>query len=357
MTDRQDGSQRVVGVMTGTSIDGIDAALVRLDGRGQHRRAQVLRHISRPLGDLAQSLRDAAEQKPMPSGEMARIALAFGQLHAHVIAELLGEEPVDRIVVHGQTVFHVPPVSWQIINPAPIAVRFGVPVVSDLRQADLAQGGQGAPITPPADWVLYRDSRVSRAVVNLGGYCNMTILPRDDDSLTDVSARVRGFDVCACNQVLDAVARLALKKKYDNDGAAARSGQCDAAASAELLHILRQQRDAGRSLGTGDEAQSWVHNRLHSLKPADLAATAVRAIAHGIGETVHSSGVDEIIVAGGGARNRTLVEQIQGIADRAIRLSDEFGVPIEAREAAAIAILGAVDDGFSIFLPPSCSRS
>lgn len=339
--------------MTGTSIDGIDAALVRLEGCGPHCRAQVLRHISRPLGILAQSLREVAEQRPVPAGEMAKIALAFGALHADVIAELLGGEPVDRIVVHGQTVFHAPPVSWQLMNPAPIAVRFGVPVVSDLRQADLAQGGQGAPITPPADWMLYRDAHVARAVINLGGYCNMTILPRDDGSASDASARVRGFDVCACNQVLDAVARLALKQKFDEDGAAARCGQSDAVASSELLRILRQQRDAGRSLGTGDEAQAWVHNHLHSLTPAELAATAVRAIAQCIGETAQRVGVGEIVVAGGGARNRTLVSQIETVAVLPIRMSDEFGVPIEAREAAAIAILGAGEGGYSVFLPPS----
>lgn len=288
----------------------------------------------------------------MPSSEMAKIALEFGALHADVIAELLSGEPVDRIVVHGQTVFHAPPVSWQLINPAPIAVRFGVPVVSDLRQADLAQGGQGAPITPPADWVLYRDAHVARAVINLGGYCNMTILPRDDGAATKPSESVRGFDVCACNQVLDAVARLALNQQFDDGGAAARSGQCDAVASAELLCILRQQRDAGRSLGTGDEAQVWVHNHLNSLTPADLAATAVRAIAQCIGETAQCFGVGEMVVAGGGARNRTLVSLIETVAGLPTRMSDEFGVPIEAREAAAIAILGARDGGYSVFLPP-----
>ena len=180
MTESSDMTRHVVGVMTGTSIDGMDVALVRVTGRGLDMRAELVRHISAPLGDLQPRLRAAADQQPMTAGEFAQLVWDFGVLHANVIERLLQAEKrkPDLICIHGQTVFHQPPISWQLVNPAPIAARFDCPVVSDLRQADLAHGGQGAPITPIADWILFRDSTRTRAIVNLGGFCNVTIVPR-----------------------------------------------------------------------------------------------------------------------------------------------------------------------------------
>jgi anhydro-N-acetylmuramic acid kinase len=176
-------TRHVVGVMTGTSIDGIDAALVRITGRDLEMQAELVGHVSHPLRNLADSLRRAAVQIPMSAGEFAQIAWMFGDLHANVIGDVLDDHNLglDLICVHGQTVFHQPPISWQLINPAPIAARFACPVVSDLRQADLAAGGQGAPLTPIADWVLFRDPRKARAIANLGGFCNATILPRHEE--------------------------------------------------------------------------------------------------------------------------------------------------------------------------------
>lgn len=359
MTNDQPLIRHVVGVMTGTSIDGIDAALVRITGRGLDMKAELVWHLSKPLGNIGTGLRAAAEQKPMTAGELARLAWEFGHLHVEVIQHLLAKQPMpDFICVHGQTVFHQPPVSWQLVNPTPIATRFNCPVVYDLRQADLACGGQGAPITPIADWILFREAGKRRAVINLGGYCNVTIVPpqragtsscRSIDELHDI----HGFDVCACNHVLDTVARTALGKPFDEGGAAAAAGRAKPQAVDDLLKILNQQRSGGRSLGTGDEAITWVKTSMKSsISANDLAATAVNAIARCIADTVTSHDVDELIVAGGGARNTALITVLRHAAGLDVHRTDAFGVPIEARESVAFAVLGTLcADGVPITLP------
>ncbi len=337
--------RRVVGVMTGTSMDGIDAALAELHGRGLSVRARLLAHRSSALGDLGPRLRGAAAGEPKPAEWFAALALDLGRRCAEAAASVIEPGPGPALIaVHGQTILHRPPLSWQILNPAPIAARFGCPVVFDLRQADLAAGGQGAPITPIADWVLFRAPRAVRAVVNLGGFCNVTIVaPHLDD--------VRGFDVCACNHVLDAVARRALERPFDEGGAAAARGRADAQASESLHALLERQRRAGRSLGTGDGAAAWVAGNAGRLAPDDLAASAVEGIGRCIGEALHAHPAKEIFVAGGGALNAALVGAIGRLARLPVRASSDLGVPVQAREALAMAVLGALcADGVPITL-------
>jgi 1,6-anhydro-N-acetylmuramate kinase len=362
MTDTPPRERLVVGVMTGTSIDGMDAALVRIDGVGLNMWASLVRHLAAPLGELKRTLQSAASQKPMTAGDLANLAWKFGMLHADVIAELVGEVAPDLICVHGQTVFHQPPVSWQLVSPAPIAERFKCPVVFDMRQADLAAGGQGAPITPLADWILFRHGERSRAIINLGGFCNVTTLPQAHDATARTGktssesanelAGIRGFDVCACNQILDAVAVAAMKQPFDADGQAARAGRASPQAAAELCEVLDKQRRGGRSLGTGDEAAAWIERHLSTTTANDLAASAVHAIAQTIAAAVTEHSVDELVLAGGGARNQALAELVQRLSEKPCMKSDELGMPIEAREAACFAVLGALcADGVPITLP------
>jgi len=275
MPDAVRPTRFVLGAMTGTSLDGIDVAAAEIRGTGLQMRARLIRHDHADLGPLGGDLRRAAAQEPMTAETLAGLSLALGERYAEAVAAAAGgvERP-DLIAVHGQTIVHRPPISWQLINPAPVALRFNCPVVFDLRQADLVAGGQGAPITPAADWVLFGDPETRRAVVNLGGFCNVTVLGEDGD---EPLAGVRGFDVCACNQVLDAAARRGLDAPYDDGGRAALAGEARDDAVAELLEILVRQRTSGQSLGTGDEAGSWVATYGGRLGPEDLAASAVDA--------------------------------------------------------------------------------
>jgi anhydro-N-acetylmuramic acid kinase len=342
--------------MTGTSLDGIDVAAAEIRGIGLQMQARLIRHDHADLGPLAGDLRRAAEQEPMTAETLAGLSLALGKRYAEVVGVAAGDgQRPDLIAVHGQTIVHRPPVSWQLINPAPVALRFNCPVVFDLRQADLAAGGRGAPITPVADWVLFGDPETRRAVVNLGGFCNVTVLGEDGD---EPLAGVRGFDVCACNQVLDAAARRGLDAPYDDGGRAALLGDAQDDAVAELAEILVRQRSSGQSLGTGDEAGSWVATYGGRLRPQDLAASAVDAIARCIGDALSAHDVDEIVVAGGGVRNEALVEALRRHAGLPLRPSDELDVPVQAREALAMAVLGALcADRVPITLPRVTGRA
>jgi 1,6-anhydro-N-acetylmuramate kinase len=326
-------SRYAIGCMTGTSLDGLDAVLVEAEGTGLDLRVRTVRHVESGLADLADGLRAAADGTPMSAKEFSRLALELGELHARVVGDMIdgaGVEPA-ACALPGQTIVHTPPVSMQIINPWPVAQRLGCPVLHDLRGADIAAGGQGAPITPIADWVLFRSDDEDRAIVNLGGFCNVTTVPagsRPDN--------VRGFDVCACNQVLDACARRALGKAYDEGGQAALAGSPDDDATASLCEILRAQSSDGRSLGTGDECGAWV-DRHSSLDAGDLMASAARAVGTVIGERVRGSG--SAVLAGGGVRNAALVRAIEDVAGPS-QTTDAFGIGAQEREAACIAVLG-----------------
>ncbi len=350
-----------VGCMTGTSIDGIDAALVEISGRGPDMSARFVDAISRPLGELAADLRRLADQQPMPASRIAELSWSFGELHARAIQDLLARpaaagRAADLVCVHGQTVYHAKARSWQLVQPAPIARLVGSPVVFDLRAADIAAGGQGAPITPLADWICFRSPGTPRAIINLGGFCNVTLLPRHSPGAGP--ALVRGRDVCACNQLLDGLARIRLGRRFDEDGAIAAAGKPIPAALVALKDLLRRQLAAARSLGTGDELSSWISATAAQPGP-DVVRTACEAIAQAIAEAVVAAGDPaQLVLAGGGVRNRTLVGAItraasaRGGAGIDIVPSDAVGVPAAFREATEFAILGALSqDRTPITLP------
>ncbi len=338
------------GGMSGTSLDGIDAALVRVIGEGLGMTVETVQCASRPLGALGDALRPLAEQRPVDARDFPRLGLKVGEAHAELLAELARDERVELIAVHGQTVFHDPPLSAQLINPHPIVRRLGAPVVFDLRGADLASGGQGAPITPLADHILFGRCDESRAVVNLGGFANFTWLPPftgDDEAALPA---IRGGDICACNQLLDAIARHCFHSPYDIDGQRANQGQINEAAHRALLPILRAQASAGRSLGSGDELADWADGHGAVCPGADLARTAAAAIAVVIAESLGEA--DRIILAGGGALNQALWRELSQRAKAPVRRSDDLGVPAQYREAIAMAVLGALSaDGVPITLP------
>lgn len=340
----------VAGCMTGTSLDALDVALVEITGAGLELRAAPRGFHSAPLGDLAAPLRALADGSPCSAGEIAHLAQAFALLHVKALRVLLGAARPDLIVVHGQTVFHDPPASWQLLCPTPIALALRAPVVFDLRAADLALGGQGAPITPLADLLLFHHPSERRAIVNLGGYCNVTWLPACATPNAAALAAVRGGDVCACNQLLDALARSLLGRPFDGEGAAAAGGQIHAPAFDDLLARLGQQASAGRSLGAGDDLADWITGWRGQAPPADILRTACEAVGRTIGERVRD--VERVALAGGSTRNGPLRVAITRHAGVPVGLTDDFGVPMLQREAIGMAVLGALcQDRVPITLP------
>ena len=339
----------IVGCMTGTSLDGLDTVLAEVTGTGLRLRGRVIARRSASLGKLAAPLRAFAEQQPMSAGAITKLSRDFALLHARTIAQLCASEhrALNLIVVHGQTVFHAPPLSWQLFNPAVLAHALNTPVISDLRAADLAAGGQGAPITPLADLLLYGHASERRTVINLGGFCNLTRLPAKRDA-ADARAGTSGGDVCACNQVLDAVARAVLQRPYDPDGRHALRGISHPATEQALTKRLERQCQARRSLGTGDELAAWITSR--PLAPNDLARTACAAIATVIVQAAQPA--NRLVLAGGGVRNRALVAELTARSAVPVSASDDLGIAAGDREALAMAVLGALcADGISPTLP------
>jgi 1,6-anhydro-N-acetylmuramate kinase len=341
----------VIGCMTGTSCDGLDVALLRCSGRGLDLQAQLLDSQSRSLGTLGGRLRQAADQQPLSAGEWAQLARDLAELHVEVIRSLPGHGPIDLVVVHGQTVFHRPPLSWQMIDAAHIAHSLGLPVCFDLRAADLAGGGQGAPITPLADLVLFGCHDEHRCIVNLGGFCNLTMLPAGRDP-----ASLRGGDIAVCNQLLDRLARERLGEAFDPDGAFAASGSANPVLASRLQALF--DSEVPRSLGTGDERVDGWLAECGELSTPDLLATICSAVAMAVIDhcDLPRDHVDRrLVLAGGGAANRALAS---AIAEEGIQRgwtccrSDHLGVPAELREAACMAVLGCLAaDGVPITLP------
>ena len=331
--------------MSGTSLDGIDAAFVSLKGQGLDLRLTDARHLSGPLGPDCETLESLAKGQPVPAEDYARAATELGRSCGMLARKILGEETADLIVVHGQTIFHQPPYSLQLLNPAPIAEALDCPVLFDLRGADLAAGGQGAPITPLADWILFRGT-TPHSVINLGGFCNVTHLPDlggDPDAIT-------AMDVCSCNHLLDHAARRLLDQPFDESGTQAGRGTSDSDLAQELMVSL-SRNETDRSLGTGDEDLKALAPLWRCDDPCTALATLVEVLAGKICESIPSR-QSRIILAGGGARNKALVDAITRQAERDVCTSDTYGIDVQAREAIAMAVLGAlVQDGISICLP------
>ncbi len=351
--------------MTGTSIDGIDAALVEITGEGLAMQARFLKGTSAGLGDLGLHLRSFANNSPAIAGEVAQMALDLGKLHVDVLLDLLGEQTPDLITLHGQTVFHKPPLSWQMINPWPVVKEFGAEVIYDLRGSDLIFGGQGAPITPLADFILFRDFSKERCIVNFGGFINYTYIPSgmgfagsEEVRLSRWLEGVRGCDVTPCNQLLDYISRQFLGMPYDVGGLVAATGVVDEEALNALIATLTSNDRTLRSLGTGDEAFAWVKDFQKRLSPADLLRTACRGIATRLRAALVDNGDFEITGAGGGVKNQTLMAEVTMMTGKEFQTTDNYGVPAHFREAIEIAILGDLAaQGYPVSLPQITGRT
>jgi anhydro-N-acetylmuramic acid kinase len=349
----------IAGCMTGTSLDGLDASLVEVAGEGLDIKARLVGMVSRELGGLYGVLKAMAEGEPQTPLDYLRAARQLGELHADAVEDLCrqhlpAETALDMIVAHGQTIWHAPSeaLSWQLFDAQPVVRRMGVQVCFDLRQADLIAGGEGAPITPISDWVMFRHPERDRLIVNLGGISNVTHLPGDG-----TPNQVTGADVGPCNLLIDGVVRhLFSDRRIDIDGQIAQGGRINLEVYSLVQNHPVIRGKSKRSIGREDFTDGWVRGLVDQLKDklpaADIVAGAVEAVAQLIGRA-GLTGTGDVVLAGGGARNPVLVQRVRAMmAGRAVILSDELGFPVDARESAGFAVLGALcQDGVSITLP------
>jgi 1,6-anhydro-N-acetylmuramate kinase len=341
--------------MSGTSADGIDAAAVRVTGRGADAAHEPVAFASVPYGALADPVRELQRGGAATAAGIASLSRDLALLHAELIAGMVSQagQP-DLVAMHGQTIHHAPPVSWQLASPAIVAAALDCDVVSDLRAADLAEGGQGAPITPLADWLLLRDrsdAPRTRVIINLGGFCNATILPAGapDDS-------TEGFDVCLCNQLLDHACLSRTGHPFDADGAVALAGTADPSIAERIAHDLASQHGERTSLGSAHE-RIGLADLTAALPTADALATLADAVARAIAHVIRARvprGAPDWFAAGGGTRNAALMRGLvrhAAACGAGVGTTDTIGVPAQAREAIAMAALGAAaKDGLAITL-------
>ena len=352
----------VAGVMSGTSADGIDVAVVRIEpGRTRPKLTLSAHEGFRFPAALRRAVLAAMNAASTSTAELARLNWRLGIAYAEAVEATvqLHKVKLDLIGCHGQTLYHQPRAAgyagrrfactWQAGEAQAIAAALGVPVVSNFRPADMLAGGQGAPLVPLLDYVQFADARRGRVLQNIGGIANLTAIPAGAGPNAIIA-----FDTGPGNMVIDALAQELFGKAFDRNGALAAQGRVLKSVLAAALRNpyfrLKPPRTAGREqFGREYVAKFLAACRRRSRNPEDALATATALTAETIAQSYNrfvlpkmgNGGVD-YIVSGGGARNHTLMAMLARRLEPVgceLAASEEYGLPAEAKEAAAFALL------------------
>lgn len=348
----------VAGVMSGTSADGIDVALAEVSGGGSNLRFELLGHEHFPYPQpVRRAVLGAMNAGRASVADLSRLNFLLGELYAVAVgkAQRRVRTRIDLAGCHGQTIYHQGQAAkyagrkiactWQTGDGSVMAARLGVPVVSDFRPADMAAGGKGAPLVPFLDYAVFRDRRVGRIVQNIGGIANLTAIPAAAQP-EDVIA----FDTGPGNMVIDQLMQSLFRKPYDKNGEVAAAGTVLKPLLEQLLRqpYFRQRppKTAGREEFGREYVKALLGQRGRAAK-SDLIATATALTASSIAQAIKTfvlpkARYHEHIVSGGGSKNKTLMRMLQEqTAPLGLRLchSDDLGIPSQAKEAIAFALL------------------
>jgi anhydro-N-acetylmuramic acid kinase len=341
----------VLGVMSGTSLDGVDAVLVRLEQTNGKLNWHVLERETLPYkSDLREHLHQAIKPETSNIVLITQLHAEVGMVYAELVARVQTRNKVDLVALSGQTVYHIPNVDeargWHTISTlqlgeaAIVAERCNTTVISDFRQSDMAAGGQGAPMVSFGDFKLFGEVGKARAVHNLGGISNLTYLPANGNS-----KEVFAFDTGPANCLIDEAVKRYFGLEYDEAGKLAASGHIDPALLAELMRhsYLKQPlpKTTGRELFTLSELE-----KTFNFKPllsrdfiATLTAFTTESIAQAYRDFVLPKGLDEILVAGGGALNPVLMAMLRERLQVRMKTFEEVGWQSKDREALAFAVM------------------
>lgn len=358
----------VAGVMSGTSADGVDVALCRI--RASAAGTPQIKLIGAREFRYSKAVRSAVlaamDAKSTSVAEMSRLNWRLGEIYADAVQATAEEHglKLDLIGSHGQTIYHQGVAAkylgrptrctWQIGEASVIVENLRTPVVSDFRPADLATEGQGAPLVPMLDYVLFRSEKVSRVLQNLGGIANMTAIPAGT-----TSADVLAFDSGPSNMVIDACMTRLFRKRFDRNGSAARRGSVLKPIVERLLRHPYYSAPPPKSCGREEFGEAFVDRFItlcqrSNASSEDIVATATALTAETIldayrrfvwphlGQKAPMASRVEYIVGGGGARNATLMQMLRtGLEPLGVRVrtTDELGIPTQAKEAVAFALL------------------
>ena len=350
----------VAGVMSGTSADGINVALVRFSNRRRRESAKptLLGHSEYPYSaSVRRAVLGAMNASKASVADLSRLNFLLGELYADAVlaAQKKFRAKADLVGCHGQTIYHqgVPAtylgrriaVTWQTGEGAVVAARVGVPCVSDFRPADLAAGGKGAPLVPFLDYMLYRNARVGRIVQNIGGIANLTAIPEGAPA-----SRVTAFDTGPGNMVIDSVMGRLFGKRFDRDGKVAAVGVVDDDVVAQLMKAPFFREKPPKTAGREEFGREFVSRFVRlcgRTRKENVVATATAFTARSIADAVprfvlRRGSFQEMVASGGGTKNPILMAMLANeLRDSGVmlRLSDEFGIPSEAKEAVAFAVL------------------
>jgi len=366
-------SMTVAGIMSGTSADGIDVAVVRISqshpsrknkdaARVGHPILKLLAHEAFPYPKaLRRAVLDAMNANSISTAELARLNWRLGIAYAEAVEETLRRHNVrlDLMGCHGQTLYHQGraeayagrkfALTWQLGEAQAIAERVGVPVVSNFRPADMLAGGQGAPLVPLLDYVLFANNKRGRVLQNIGGIANLTAIPAAAGP-----EKLIAFDTGPGNMVIDWMAQELFSKSFDRNGAIAARGAVLEPVLKEALRLryfkLAPPRTSGREqFGRTYAADLLKKCRKLSKRGEDALATATALTAESIASSYEQFAMPmmegkpvDYIVSGGGVRNQTLMQMLAARLEPlgcAMRTTEEFGLPAEAKEAAAFALL------------------
>ncbi|HEX4064600.1 MAG TPA: anhydro-N-acetylmuramic acid kinase [Acidobacteriaceae bacterium] len=351
----------IAGIMSGTSADGIDVALVRIAPRGFGLKLRLLAHRAFPFPKtLRQAILASMDAQSIATAELARLHWRLGIAYAEAVRATIEDTHIhpDLIGCHGQTIYHQGAAApyagkrfactWQLGEPALIAAELRVPVVSNFRPADMAVGGQGAPLVPLLDYMLFAHPKRARVLQNIGGIGNLTVIPA-----AAAQNKLIAFDTGPGNMIIDALMQKLFGKAFDRGGKTASKGEIlDPVLRATLKEKFFSQqppKSVGREQFGAPYAERFLAAcRRHSRSPEDAIATATALTAESIHQAVNqwvlpltSPSPTDFIVSGGGARNLTLLAMLR---DRLVPLgctvsTSEATIPVEAKEAAAFALL------------------
>src|SRR6266567_1948783 len=344
----------VVGLMSGTSVDGIDAAVVDVSEDGEVLQVRLLDYVETQIDEaLRQRIHTLFDPLLSRIDEVCEVNVLLGEAFADAAALAIRQAGVkaDLIASHGQTVWHqVAPghtrSTLQLAEPSVIAERLGVTTVADFRPRDIAAGGQGAPLASWGDALLFGDEQLSRAVQNIGGIGNVTWVPPGGQW-----EAMLAFDTGPGNALIDhAVWRLSSgMQRYDMDGLMAAAGRVDDAQLAELLDNpyfpAQPPKSTGRELFGAQMVDPFIERCfLRGMNAPDIVATLTAFTAHSIADQYRRflpGRPDEVVIGGGGSRNPVLMRLLSELLDPAqIRLHEEFGLPSLGREAVYFALMG-----------------
>jgi len=374
--------KKVIGLMSGTSIDGIDACLVEISGNGLHTRINVLAFETYPYNDTTRTaILDTCNPETGTVDKVCQLNFHLGKLFANAAKSITNKaqiaiQDIDLIGSHGQTVYHIPnqattkktegrgqkaegreKETWelphirstlQIGEPSVIAQETGVTTVADFRPRDMAAGGQGAPLVPYVDFILFRDKEKGRALQNIGGIANVTVLPKNC-GINDVVA----FDTGPGNMIIDRITELVTNttQHFDEGGKLAARGSVNDAILSSLLAHPYLSKPPPKTTGREEFGISFADNlykeAIHSgIKDLDILATVTaftaRTIADGYKQWIlPKHQLSEIILSGGGSYNSTLIKFLRQYLEPTIQLHsiDKFGISPNTKEALAFAIL------------------